>query len=166
MGIFDDIKSSFIGSTDDEEEKVIEKKESATPKTAKPPESTEKIEKEQAPDNVFNFNSSAAFKNESSSARQNIQPRYSKSEIKTIRPKNFDDAQTVSNLLRDNITVIMNLEETDSKEAQRIVDFISGTTYAVDGDMKPISQKVFICAPNVVKVESYEDEKKSKGSFF
>lgn len=170
MGIFDDIKNSLGLSGEDDEEKVIEKKEPEPQKvaaTVKPPEDTEK---EPTPNNVFDFNSAAALNKENVFSRPNIQPtiqpKNSKAEIKTIKPKTFNDAHPVAKLLRENIAVIVNLEETDPAEAQRIVDFISGTTYAVEGKMRPISKKVFIFAPNVVKVESYEDEKKSKGNFF
>jgi cell division inhibitor SepF len=167
MSIFDDIKNSLLG--EEEEEKIIEKKVIATPKkteTVTQTENTEQTSNEQAPKNVYDFKSSAAFNRENSASRQNIQQKYSKAEIKTIKPKTFNDAQTVANLLRDNIAVIMNLEETDPAESQRIVDFIGGTTYAIEGKMRPISPKVFICAPTVVTVESYEEEKRAKGTFF
>lgn len=171
MGIFDDIKSS-LGFSEEEEEKVPDKKEPVAQKNVKtapitpPLEDSETDETDHAPNNVYDFKSSAAFNRENSLSRQNIQAKYSRAEIKTIKPKTFNDAQTVANLLRDNIAVIMNLEETDPKESQRIVDFIGGTAYAINGKLKHISPRVFICAPNVVTVESYEDEKRSKGTFF
>lgn len=168
MGLIDDIRNSLGFSEEEEEEKkVAPKKETVTQKTATPPlEETESDEREKTPNNVFEFKPSTNFNRENSSSRQNIQAKYSKAEIKTIKPKTFNDAQTVANLLRDNVAVIMNLEETDPIESQRIIDFIGGTAYAIDGRLKPISPKVFICAPTVVTVESYEDEKKSKGNFF
>lgn len=85
---------------------------------------------------------------------------YKKSEIKTIKPKNLDDAQVVADCLRDKIPVIVNFEETDAEEFKRVMDFVSGTTYAVDGNIKQVSQKVFICAPSNISVES-SDVKKS-----
>ena len=86
-----------------------------------------------------------------------------KSTINTIKPKNFDDAQIVANCLRDRIPVIINFEETDPTDASRIIDFISGTTYALNGDIKRVSDMVFICAPNNVHVSNSDDEKKSGG---
>ena len=160
MDFIDKIGRS-LGLSD--EEKIEEPKETEPPKIVSQIETVESSEPEHAPKNVFDFNSAAAFSREHNSERTE---HYNASEIKTIKPKNFNDAQTVSNLLRDKIAVIVNVEETDSLEAQRIIDFIGGTIYAVDGKIRPISQKVFICAPKNVKVESYEDEKKSKGNFF
>ena len=87
----------------------------------------------------------------------------SKAKINTIRPKNFDHAQEVANSLRDKIPVIINFEETDTETAKRIIDFISGTTYALNGDIKKVSQNVFVCAPSSVTVTYTEDEKKITG---
>ena len=84
-----------------------------------------------------------------------------KSTINTIRPKNFDDAQIVANCLRDKIPVIINFEQTDPADASRIIDFISGTTYALNGDIKKVSEMVFICAPQNVHVSNSDDEKKT-----
>ena len=145
------------------EEKIEEPKETDTSKIEKKTEDSETTSQEYAPKNVFDFNSAATLSKENISTRTNS---YNKSEIKTIKPKNFADAQTVADLLCDKIAVIVNLEEADATEAQRIVDFIGGTTYAIDGKIKSISPKVFICAPDNVKVESCEDDKKSKNNFF
>lgn len=81
-----------------------------------------------------------------------------KSEIKVIKPKNLEDAQVVSDFLRDKIPVIVNFEETDAEEFERVMDFVSGTTYAVEGKIKQVSPKVFICAPKNISVESNESK--------
>ena len=96
--------------------------------------------------------------------RDNVMSINSKSTINTIKPKNFDDAQIVANCLRDRIPVIINFEQTDPKDAARIIDFISGTTYALNGDIKKVGEMVFICAPNNVHVSSDNDEKKGAAS--
>ena len=162
MDIIDKIGRS-LGIGGDYDEKDTETTETEKPKNTQKNEVVEKPEVEYAPKNVFDFNSASAFKRENPVSNFEKVPE---SEIKTIKPKTFNDAKTVSDLLREKIAVVVNLEETDSIEAQRIVDFIGGTTYAVDGKIKSISSKVFICAPKNVTVESYEDEKKSKGNFF
>ena len=84
-----------------------------------------------------------------------------KSTINTIKPKNFDDAQVVADCLRDKIPVIINFEQTDPAEASRIIDFISGTTYALNGDIKKVSDTVFICAPSNVHVANGDEERKN-----
>lgn len=84
---------------------------------------------------------------------------YKNSEIKTIKPKNLDDAQTVADCMRDKVPVIVNFEETAPEEFQRVMDFVSGTIYAVDGQITQVSQKVFICAPKNITVESNKNKK-------
>ena len=71
----------------------------------------------------------------------------------------MEDAQTVTQYLRDKIPVIINLEETTEGEIKRIVDFIHGTIYAIAGQIKPVGQKVFICAPANIIVELPNDNK-------
>ena len=96
--------------------------------------------------------------------RENAMSINNKSQINTIKPKSFDDAQFVANCLRDKVPVIINFENTDPADASRIIDFISGTTYALNGDIKKVSETVFICAPNNVHVSNTDDEKKNSGS--
>ena len=105
--------------------------------------------------NVVDFNSEMA-------ARKSISTM-NKAKINTIRPKSFDHAQEVANSLRDKIPVIINFEETETDTAKRIIDFISGTTYALNGEIKKVSQNVFVCAPNNVTVTYTEEEKKITG---
>ena len=96
--------------------------------------------------------------------RENAMSINNKSQINTIKPKNFDDAQIVANCLRDRVPVIINFEQTDPSDAARIIDFISGTTYALNGDIKKVSETVFICAPNNVHVSNTDDERKNSGA--
>ena len=105
--------------------------------------------------NVVDFSSAVAI-------RENSRGTMIKSKITTIRPKSFvDDAQTIANSLREKIPVIINFENTDTADAQRIIDFISGTIYALNGTLKQVSQKVFISAPNNVTVTYTEDVRKT-----
>ncbi|MBQ7706125.1 MAG: cell division protein SepF [Selenomonadaceae bacterium] len=85
---------------------------------------------------------------------------YKKSEITTIKPKDINDAQTIAKCLRDKVPVIVNFEETDEGEMKRVLDFISGTTYAVAGQMRQVSNKVFIFAPDNITLESPDQSKK------
>ena len=80
---------------------------------------------------------------------------------KRFKPKTIEDAKIVADCLRDKLPLIVNFEETEPAEFKRIMDFISGTIYAIDGNIKTVSQKVFICAPSNIEVSSPEDAKKS-----
>jgi len=77
-----------------------------------------------------------------------------------IEPRSFDDAQQVANNLREKKPVVINFEKTEDDDAKRIIDFISGTTYALNGEIKKVGNKVFLCAPSNVNVSYTEDEKK------
>lgn len=61
--------------------------------------------------------------------------------------------------MRDQLPVIVNFEETDDAETTRLMDFISGSTYALDGHVKPVSKKVYIFAPNNISFETNEGQK-------
>lgn len=78
--------------------------------------------------------------------------------VVVIEPKSFDDSQQVSQCLMDKRPVVINFENTDTDIAHRIVDFISGAVYALDGDIRKISRNVFLCAPSNVKLSSGDDK--------
>lgn len=102
--------------------------------------------------NVVNFHSAA-------SARDAAVASY-KMKVVVIEPKSFDDAQQVANCLREKRPVVINFEKTEGEAAKRIIDFISGTTYALNGEIKKVGKGVFLCAPSNVNVSYTEEEKK------
>lgn len=93
------------------------------------------------------------------SARENI-VNASKMKVIVIEPRNFDDAQQVANNLREKKPVVINFEKTEAADAKRIIDFISGTTYALNGEIKKVGHNVFLCAPSNVNVSYTEEERK------
>ena len=84
----------------------------------------------------------------------------SKMKVVGIEPQSFDDVQQVANCLKEKRPVVINFEHTDAEVAHRIIDFISGTTYAIAGDIKKLGHNVFLCAPSNVSV-SYTQERGS-----
>lgn len=74
-----------------------------------------------------------------------------------IEPKKFEDSENITNQLRDMRPVVINFENTDSHEAARIVDFVSGATFALDGKLEKIGKDIFICVPNNISVD-YSDK--------
>ena len=84
----------------------------------------------------------------------------SKMKVVVIEPKSFDDVQQVANCLKEKRPVVINFEHTEAEVAHRIIDFISGTTYAIAGDIKKLGHNVFLCAPSNVSV-SYTQERGS-----
>ncbi|HEY3426784.1 MAG TPA: cell division protein SepF [Negativicutes bacterium] len=72
--------------------------------------------------------------------------------VMVVEPFAFDDAQHVADHLRNRKPVVVNFENTDKEIAKRMIDFISGTTYALGGTIQKIGNNIFLCAPNNVDV--------------
>ena len=72
--------------------------------------------------------------------------------VKVIRPQTFNEAQIVADFLKEGKTIVVNLEGIEIGQAQRIIDFIGGASFAVDGSLKAISNNIFIVAPGNIEV--------------
>jgi len=93
---------------------------------------------------------------------------HSSSQLKVvvIQPQNIDDAQEISNHLKENKPVIVNLESMDKEPAQRIVDFFCGAVYALDGSIYRVSNSIFLITPyNVDVMGDFKEDLKSKSVF-
>lgn len=73
--------------------------------------------------------------------------------VVVFEPRTFDDVESVAAHLREQRPVVLRLKATDRETARRIVDFLSGTIYALDGVMRRIDDDIFLCAPNGVDVQ-------------
>ena len=65
----------------------------------------------------------------------------------------IDEAPQVAEQIKDQLPVIVNLEDVADSEARRIVDFLGGVIYGLNGTMKKVARSVFICAPFDVPIE-------------
>jgi cell division inhibitor SepF len=83
-----------------------------------------------------------------------------------VAPKNFNDVQDVADKFKDTIPVILNLQGTDTDLAKRLIDFSSGLTYALDGGMQRIADKVFLLTPRNVEVSAEERARLVEKGFF
>ncbi|EKE03141.1 MAG: hypothetical protein ACD_20C00250G0003 [uncultured bacterium] len=79
-------------------------------------------------------------------------------EVMVIEPRSFEESLEIVNNLREKKSVILNLHLLDAEQSQRIVDFLSGATHAVDGHQQRIGEGVFIFTPCNVSISS-ETEK-------
>lgn len=83
-----------------------------------------------------------------------------------MNPETFEDARDIANHLKSKKPVVMNLESVDRDVARRIVDFLSGSVYALDGNIQKVSNGIFLIAPyNVGIMGDFKDELRSKGIF-
>ncbi len=83
--------------------------------------------------------------------------------VVVIQPRSFEEAQDIADHLKDRKPVIMNLEAVESAVSRKIVDFLSGATYALDGNMQKITNGIFLVAPNNVGI--LDQELTAKSSF-
>jgi cell division inhibitor SepF len=81
-------------------------------------------------------------------------------------PKNFNDAQTVADKFKSDIPVILNLQASETELAKRLIDFASGLTYALDGGMQRVADKVFLLTPKNVEVSAEERQRMLEKGFF
>jgi cell division inhibitor SepF len=72
--------------------------------------------------------------------------------VKVIRPQTFNEAQIVADFLKEGKTIVVNLEGIEIGQAQRIIDFSSGSCYAIDGNLQKVSNFIFIITPSGVEV--------------
>lgn len=83
-----------------------------------------------------------------------------------MQPESFEDARDIANHLKSKKPVVMNLESVERDVARRIVDFLSGAVYALDGNIQKVSNGIFLIAPyNVGIMGDFKDELRNKGIF-
>ena len=86
--------------------------------------------------------------------------------VHLVVPKNFNEVQDVADKFKDSIPVILNLQSTDHDLSKRLIDFSSGLTYALDGGMQRIADKVFLLTPRNVEVSAEERARLVEKGFF
>jgi len=88
-------------------------------------------------------------------------------QVHLVIPKSFTDAQQIADQFKDAVPVILNLQGTDTELSKRLIDFASGLTYALDGGMQRVADKVFLLTPRNVEVSAEERARLlERGGFF
>lgn len=77
-------------------------------------------------------------------------------ELKVVRPEGFESVTAIADHLLAKRTVVLNLEDTNKEAARRLLDFLSGVAYAIDGTLKKVTVSTFIITPNNVNVSGEE----------
>ena len=72
--------------------------------------------------------------------------------VVVVTPQNINDAKEICDHLRANRSIVMNVENIETQIAQRIVDFLSGAVYSLDGNIQKVSSGIFLAAPNSVDI--------------
>lgn len=81
-----------------------------------------------------------------------------------LEPRAFSESQQIADHLKNKNTVVVNMKRVTAEQAKRIIDFLSGTVYALGGDLQKIGTGIFLCTPKDVNVEGAisDDEEKGK----
>ena len=82
-----------------------------------------------------------------------------------LEPRAYSESQQIADHLKKKNTVVVNMKRVTADQAKRIVDFLSGTVYAIGGDLQKIGAGIFLCTPKNVNVEGSitdEDDKSKK----
>ncbi len=87
-------------------------------------------------------------------------------QVHLVIPKNFNDAQQIADKFKDAIPVILNLQGADTDLSKRLIDFASGLTYALEGGLQRIADKVFLLTPRNVEVSAEERARLLEKGFF
>ena len=87
--------------------------------------------------------------------------------VHLVLPRSFNDAQQIADRFKDGVPVILNLQSADQDLSKRLIDFASGLTYALDGGMQRVADKVFLLTPSDVEVSAEERARMlERGGFF
>lgn len=157
MGLLESIKNIFIIPDEDEfDEEAVETVEKPAEKKQPAAESQSVKRAESTPRVVGGGKSkTVSFNN-------------SQMQVVIVKPDRYEDVAAIADHLNEKKTVVLNLEATDKELARRVVDFLSGATYANHGNMRKVSRGTFLIVPNGVDMmgEVILEEFEDSGMYF
>jgi len=122
------------------------------------------------PDSVSEADSGAVPERSSTSSRRSrlrgVDSASSQARVHLVLPRSFNDAQQIADRFKDSVPVILNLQSADTELSKRLIDFASGLTYALDGSMQRVADKVFLLTPKNVEVSAEERARLIEKGFF
>jgi cell division inhibitor SepF len=86
--------------------------------------------------------------------------------VSVLEPSSFNDAQALADRFKRQQPVILNLQNVDADLSRRMVDFCSGLTYALDGNIQAVANRVFLLTPRNVEVSAEERKRIAERAFF
>lgn len=81
--------------------------------------------------------------------------QHAKEQVKMVlvEPRAYDEVQEIADHLRSRRPVIINLQRVSGEQGKRIIDFLSGTVYALNGDIQKVGLNIFMCTPDNVDIQ-------------
>ena len=119
------------------------------------------------------FGSDSSARADRHSASQNQPPAHLRpvpdqrtTRVSVLEPSSFNDAQNLADRFKRQQPVILNLQNVDADLSRRMVDFCSGLTYALDGNIQSVANRVFLLTPRDVEVSAEERKRIAERAFF
>ena len=118
------------------------------------------------------FGSESSARGERYSANQNPPahlrpvPDQRTTRVSVLEPSSFNDAQNLADRFKRQQPVILNLQNADGELSRRMVDFCAGLTYALDGQIQTVANRVFLLTPRNVEVSAEERKRLAERAFF
>ncbi len=132
----------------DEEEQAMETQKREQPRVEQP------VVQEQSRPRRTKSHKPQAVREENSSARVvSLQSAQKSSKVVLVEPRVYAEAQDISEQLKNKRAVVVNLQRIERDQGIRIIDFLSGTVYALGGDIQRIGTDIFLCVPDNVEVD-------------
>jgi cell division inhibitor SepF len=116
----------------------------------------EVVEREKIIDHQEEQDETTPFETRKHTTRpSNVVSIHSQKNVRVIlnEPRSYDEAQEIADHLRSRRTCIVNLQRVRSDQAVRIVDFLSGTVYALSGSISKLGPNIFLCTPDSVEIQ-------------
>lgn len=92
-------------------------------------------------------------------------PEKDSNQMVLVEPRAYSESQTIADHLKNKSTVVVNLKRVTEAQAKRIIDFLTGTLYAIGGDLQKLGPGIYLCTPKNVSIQgkiTEEDNKKEK----
>lgn len=87
------------------------------------------------------------------------------SKMMLLEPRAYSESQQIADYLKNRNSVVVNLKRVTSDQAKRLIDFLTGTIYAIGGDLQKLGNGIYLCTPNNINVQgkmSDGEEKETK----
>lgn len=156
MGLFDKVKDVMFGEYVDDDDEMMEEYEE------QPSRFGRRREREEDEEEI----SARRPSRRSSQPAPVVSVHNSNNQLQVVikRPEKYEDSQDICDQLKVKKAVVVNLEKVEYPVAQRIMDFLSGACYSIDGSIQRVSSNIFIIAPDNVDVSgNFKEELKTKG---
>lgn len=109
-------------------------------------------------DDVVDANDDEYYTVSESDAKKGIQSN----KMILIEPRAYSESQTIADHLKARNSVVVNFKRVTSDQSKRIIDFLSGTLYAINGDLQKIGDGIYLCTPKNIDVQGEITEENAK----